>query len=464
MKKVVIIGAGPGGYYAALLLSGANLDVTLIDKEYTGGTCLNIGCIPTKTLLDHLSLLEHFQDSCSKRKVFSCDGIKISHENLRAFQSEVILQLKQGLEKLFKKRNIKLVHGHGKLITDKKVFVSTTRSSFETSADEIIIATGSKPKGIPGFAFDGSLIVSSDAIWNIPKVPKDLLVIGSGPIGIEFARIFHALGSKVTIAEIKESLCPVLDLEISENLRRSLKRRNIAFKINMATKFLEVSNGKVGIQFLSTQDEKKETREYEQILIAVGREPNTSDIGLDKAGIETEGPGYIKVNKNLETNKKNIWAVGDVTNYPQLAHTASYQARVVAGNILGGKQTFDDRFIPSCIFGYPEIAFVGLTEELAKEKGLNYKVGRYLFLASGKAKASGLTEGMVKIIMDTKTKKILGAHIIGPEASNLIHELVVAMQNDLTVEQVAHSIHAHPTYSEVVLEALEDCLGEAAHV
>jgi dihydrolipoamide dehydrogenase len=326
------------------------------------------------------------------------------------------------------------------------------------------MACGSKPKGVPTFEFDNKFIVSSDNIWNIPSVPNNLLVVGSGPIGIEFARIFHALGSKVTISEIKESICPILDLEISEHLVRSLKKRGVLIRSNTASKFVETSNGKVKVQFISAIDGTKEPSEFDQVLVAVGRKPNTENIGLEEAGIELEGGGFIKVNEYLQTNKSNVWAIGDVTNFPQLAHTASFQARIVSSNILGEKITFCGDLIPSCIFGYPEIAFVGQTEEALKESKVSYKAGKFLFLTSGKAKASGLTEGIVKILMDNNSQKILGAHIIGPEASNLIHELVVAMQNNLTVPQIASSIHIHPTYSEVVLEALEDCLGEAVHI
>lgn len=464
MKKIVIIGSGPGGYFAALKLAKSGCEVTLIEKNYAGGTCLNVGCIPSKTLLDHTSLFEHFKESALKKKLFSCNGISINQEYLRSYQLEVIKQLKEGLEKLFKNKKINFVIGEARLVSNKKVLVKSVDKEVEIEAADIVIACGSKPKGVPTFEFDDKCIVSSDNVWNIPKVPKDLLVVGSGPIGIEFARVFHALGSKVTVSEIKELICPILDLEISEHLVRSLKRRGIIVKPNTASKFLEKGNDKVKVQFISAIDGTKETSEFDQVLIAVGRKPNTENIGLEEAGIEIEGGGFIKVNEYLQTNKSNVWAIGDITNFPQLAHTASFQARIVSSNILGKKIAFCGDLIPSCIFGYPEIAFVGQTEEALKEKKVSYKVGRFLFLASGKAKASGLTEGIVKILMDTNSKKILGAHIIGPEASNLIHELIVAMQNGLTVPQIANSIHIHPTYSEVVLEALEDCLGEAVHV
>lgn len=461
LKDIVVIGAGPGGYHVAVLLARLGFNVTLIEKEHIGGTCLNIGCIPTKALLDHTSLFEHFQGVLNKKKIYSGSDIKINTENLRAFQIDIISQLKAGLERLFNNKKIKLVSGEAKILSSKKIRVN---NNTDIEADHIIIAVGSEPKTVPGFNFDKNIIVSSDDIWNIPRVPKNFLIIGSGPIGVEFARVFQVLGSKVTIAEIKEKICPLLDTEISENLARSLKRRGINLKPNCASKFVKLEDGLVTVEFLSTVGTSKETNQFDMVLVAVGREPNTKNLGLENAHVELEGSGFIKVNSKLQTSEKNIWAVGDVTNYPQLAHTASFQARVVADNINGKETNFNGNVIPSCIFGYPEVAFVGATEDELKEKKINYKTGKYLFLGSGKAKASGLTEGLVKILMDANTKKILGAHIIGSEASNLIHELVVAMQNSLTVEQVAHSIHAHPTYSEVVLEALEDCLGAAVHV
>ena len=465
MKKVVIIGSGPGGYHAALRLAGSqSVEIILIEKNFAGGTCLNVGCIPSKTLLEYTSLFEYFLESSTRKKIFLNGKPDISLEGLRSFQQEVINQLQQGLEKLFKKRNISLIYGEAKLLSDRRVCVTKEKEKREFDADEIIIAVGSKPRSIPGFGFDKKFIVSSDDTWNIPSVPESLLIIGSGPIGVEFARVFSVLGSNVTLAEIQNRICPILDVEISENLARSLKRRKIILKPNFASKFVEFKKDKISVEFISTVDSKKELSEFNQILVAVGRRPNTEGLGLENAGVELEPQGFIKVNQYLETSQKNIWAIGDVTNFPQLAHTASFQARVVADSILGKRRSFKGDIIPSCIFGYPEVAFVGATEEALKEKGTDYKAGRFLFLASGKGKASGHTEGLVKILMDNKSKKILGAHIVGPEASNLIHELVVAMHNDLTVDNVASSVHAHPTYSEAVLEALEDCLGEAVHV
>lgn len=464
-RKIVIIGSGPGGYHAAISLAKSNYDITTVEKNLIGGTCLNVGCIPTKVLLDHLSLFEHFRESAQKKKLFTgANDISVSHEVLKSYQKNVIKQLQQGLEKLFTKNKIKFVCGEGKLLQNKKVRVTGDNGSVELDADEIIIATGSKPKSIPGFTFDKDLIVSSDHIWDIPRIPERLLVIGSGPIGIEFARVYNILGSKVTISEIQEKICPILDKELSENLVRSLKRRGITVKPNYASKLIEKKDKSVLVEFISTENSHKEQNEFDQVLIAVGREPNTNNLGLETLKIEMEQGMFIKVNKYLETSVPNIWAIGDITNYPQLAHTASSQARVVAHTISGQKIAFSGDVIPGCIFGYPEIAFVGQNEEELKEKNINYKTGKFLFLASGKAKASGLTEGLVKILMDVNTQKILGAHIIGPEASNLIHEIVIAMQNNLTVKQLTESIHAHPTYSEVILEALEDCLGEGIHV
>ena len=464
-KKIIIIGSGPGGYHAAIRAASIfpENEVTIIEKQNIGGTCLNVGCIPTKALLDHLSLYEHFTETTNKRKIFSTTNTQIEIEGLRKHQTSIINQLQQGLEKLFKKKKIKLVVGEAKLNSVGKISVKTKENQIEFEADEIIIATGSKPKTIPGFSFDGKIIVSSDDIWNIPKIPKKLLIIGSGPIGIEFSRVFNQLGSKVTIAEIQEKICPLLDNELSENLVRSLKKRNIILKPNTASKLVEKKNDSATVEFISTVESKKEQEEFDQILIATGRKPNTESLGLKDCGIELEPQGHIKVNNCLQTNNPNIWAVGDVTNFPQLAHTASFQGRVVAENIAGNKKEFSGKFIPSCIFGYPEVAFVGFTEEEIKEKKINYKVGKSLFLASGKSKASGLTEGVVKILIDNTSKMILGAHIIGPEASILIHELVVAMQNKISAEQLTETIHAHPTYSEVILESLEDCLGKAIH-
>lgn len=464
MKKVIIIGAGPGGYHAAIILAKAGVNVTVVDKSLIGGTCLNVGCIPTKTLLDQTSALEHLRE-LFKKKIFSIQGdtttLNIEVENLRNFQSEVIKQLQQGLEKLFLKNKITLIRGKAKLLNGKKIEVKTEEGNKILEADEIIIATGSRPKNIPSFEIDGKTILNSDQVWNVPKIPKSLLVVGSGPIGVEFARVFNALGTKVTIAELQDIICPILDKEISENLSRSLKRRGITLKSSFATKLLEKRENSVQVQFISTKETLKETQEFEQILIAVGRTPNLENLGIEE--IQLENNTFIKVNEYLETSVKNVWAIGDVTSYPQLAHTASFQARIVSKNILGAQKKFNGNLIPSCIFGYPEVAFIGKNEEQLKEENVEYKTGKFLYLASGKAKAGMHTEGLVKVLMDKTTKKILGCHIIGAEASSIIHEAVIAMQNDITVSQLAESIHAHPTYSEILLEALEDCLGEAVY-
>lgn len=469
MKKVVIIGAGPGGYTTAIKLSKQGCKVILIDKNYAGGTCLNVGCIPTKSLLDHTSLFEHFKETGARKQIFNIDGeISINAEALRKFQSQVVSQLTQGLEKLFKSKNIEFIKGTAKIISSGKVEIKKAPQNgaepipeiIET--DEIVIATGSKPKGVPTFEFNGKNVITSDEIWNIPDIPKKLLIVGSGPIGTEFARVFNVLGSEVTLAEIQESICPILDSEMSENLERSLKRRKIKIRKNFASKQISKNEEQVKVEFISTKSSDKAEDIFDKVLIAVGRTPNLEELGLKEAGIELEKGVFIKVDKNLKTTAPNIWAIGDVTSYPQLAHTASFQARVVANNIVGEScEEFNGDLIPSSVFGYPEVAFVGKTEN--ELQGKNYKVGKSLFLASGKAKASGLTEGLVKIIMDVDTKEILGAHIIGPEASNLIQELVVAMQFNIGVDKIIKSIHGHPTYSEVVHEALEACLGEAVH-
>lgn len=466
MKKVVIIGGGPGGYHTALYLAKAGYQITVIEKDHIGGTCLNVGCIPSKTLLDTASLFEHFS-SLTNSEVFLNSNPSFNLLGLQKMQTKVINELQQGLYKLIKKSKINFLSGEAVLLSDKKVQIKSKENNVEIEADEIVLATGSSPKTISGFEFDERLIVSSDDIWNIPVVKEKLLIIGSGPIGIEFARIYNTLGTKVTIVEIKEKICPILDCEISENLSRSLKKRGIQLKPNFATKIINKDKDKVVVELINIATGQREQNEFDQVLVAVGRTPSINNLNLESVGIEREENGFIRVNKYLQTNKTNIWAIGDITNFLQLAHTASFQARVVAKNIMSGKngkiQEFHSEYIPSCIFGYPEIAFVGMTEEILKEKNISYKVGKSLFLTNGKAKASGLTEGIAKVLVEDKTNKIFGAHIIGAGASDLIHELVVAMQNNLTASDVIKSIHAHPTYSEAVLDALENCLGESVY-
>ena len=460
MVDVVIIGAGPGGYQAAIDLAKNGQSVTIVDYGNLGGTCLNVGCIPTKALLDNVSLYEHFVNMSAKEGIFNLTNPspKISQEELRKFQRKIIDQLRFGIEKAFKELKINFINGRAEFKSEKEIKVYLNKGEItEIKANNFIIATGSKPRQVPGFQFDGKKIFSSDDIWDVPFVPNRLLIVGSGPIGIEFGRVFKALGSEVTISEIREKICPILDGEISEALARSLKKRNIKLLPNFAAKFTGKINEEIEIEFLSTEQSEKKKEKYDGVLVAVGRKANIENLNLESVNLELEGE-FIKTNGYLQTTAENIWAVGDVTKYPQLAHTASFQARVVAKNILGEKIKFDGDSIPSSIFGYPEVAFVGKTEEQLKEEGIKYKTGKSFFLASGKAKASGLTEGVVKILMDMNSKKILGAHIIGPEASNLIQEIVLAMKCNLRVHEVVEAIHGHPTYSETVFEALENSL------
>lgn len=463
-KSIVIIGSGPGGYTLALLLSKKGFEVKIVEKKSIGGACLNVGCIPTKTLLDNLFLFEHFSDSVNKKKLFYGNDLTINVSELKKYQESVINQLSTGLLNLFKKNNIEFINGEASFIEKNKIVVKSETEERILTEDIFVIATGSKPKSIPGFEFDNKIVLSSDDIWNIPKVPQKMLILGSGPIGIEFARVFRALGSEIIICEIKESFCPILDQEISENLERSLKKRKIVVKKGTNAKIVDKKddNATAKIEFLNLKTQEKVQEEFDLILVAAGREPNTLNLNLSKAEIKQKR-NFIEVNQYLQTTNENTYAIGDVTDYPQLAHTASFQARTVAKNIYGEKTKFNSEFIPSCIFGFPEVAFIGKTEENIKEQGISYTVGKYSFIGLGKAKASGLNEGIVKVIMEKETKKILGAHIIGPEASSLIHELLIAMQNDITVDKIVGSIHAHPTYSEAVLEALEGCLGEAIH-
>jgi len=457
--RLAILGAGPGGYVAAIKAAQLGAQVSVIEDTEVGGTCLNRGCIPTKTLLATTELLH-------KAKNIEEYGLEISGQiipNLSKIMERknkvVSIQVK-GIRSLFKSWGINLIEGKGMILGPEKIEVKKKDGSTEiVGADKIIIATGSRPAQLPLFPFDGEHILSSDEALSIKSIPKSLIIIGAGVIGCEFAFIFSELGTDITILEIMPRAISLEDPEISEILERELKKKKI--KLMTGIKITEVKSQHDGIHVYL---EGGKEFVAEKLLVSVGRALNSGAIGLEAVGVQKGTKGEIVVNEKMETNIGSIYAIGDVTGRLLYAHVASTQGKIAAKNVMGGNEKMDYGVVPYAIFTSPEIAAVGLKENQAIEKGIKVKTGHFQFRAIGKAHVMGEITGFVKFVSDETSDRILGVHIIGPHASDLIHEAAVAIKSGLKTKDIADTIHSHPTLSEAMMEAAEDVHGEAIHV
>ena len=457
--KLAILGAGPGGYVAAIKAAQLGAEVTVIEDRAVGGTCLNWGCIPTKTMIASADLLAKLREldkfGLELNGIISPNMTKIVER-----KNKVVGTLVKGIIGLFKSRGIVLREGRGMLTSPNDIRITSSDGSGETiSADRIIIATGSRPAQIPAFPFDGKNIISSTEALELTEIPKSLLIVGAGIIGCEFACLYRELGSEVTIIEMLDRAVATEDREISELLEKELRKKKIKLYVNIRVDKVDVRENGLHV-FLSDGMELI----AEKALVSAGRALNSDNIGLETVGVRTGKRGEIAVNERMETNLPGLYAIGDVTGILMLAHVASAQGVVAAKNIMGIDAVMDYKVVPAAIFTSPEIASVGLREHEAVEKGLKIKTGQFPFRGLGKAHAIGEITGFLKIVADEQTDRILGAHIIGPHASDLIHEIAVAMRNGLTIKDISGTIHAHPTLAEGLWEAAEDVHGEAVHV
>jgi dihydrolipoamide dehydrogenase len=457
--RIVIIGAGPGGYVAAIRAAQLGAQVNVIEDKEIGGTCLNRGCIPTKAIIASTETLEKIRNAQEFGLEIKGD-ISFSLERIIERKDKVVSILVKGIKGLFKGWGIELLGGRGKILKPGKVkAILKDGTEKEIDADKIIIATGSRPMNIRTFPFDGEKILSSDDILRLKEIPKSLIIIGAGVIGCEFANIFRSLGTEITMVEMMPHAVSTEDEEISEILERELKKKKIKLILN--TKVEKVTKENVGM--VATLTDGSEIH-AEKILVSIGRAFNTEDLGLEEIGLEKGKRGEILVNERMETNIQGIYAIGDVIGGIMLAHVASTEGLVAVENALGGNRHIDYNIVPSGIFTSPEIGSVGLREKDAIQKGYDIKIGRFPFRALGKAHASGEIAGMVKIIADAKDDRVLGVHIIGPHATDLVHEAALAMKMGATAKDIAHTIHAHPTFSEAIMEASEDVHGMAIHI
>lgn len=457
--KLVILGAGPGGYVAAIKAAQLGARVTVIEESEVGGTCLNNGCVPTKTLLSTTKLLHKARNSEEY-------GIEISGQIMPNFskimerKNKVVSTLVRGIRSLLKNWRVNIIEGKGMFISPEKIEVKRKDGSTEiVEVDKIIIATGSRPAQLPLFPFDGEHILSSDDALNIKSIPKSLIIVGAGVVGCEFAFIFNELGTVVTMLEIMPRAISTEDFEISEILERELKKNKI--KLMTGVKVNRVKAQHDGIH-VYLEGEKELVAE--KLLVSVGRALNSEGIGLEATGIKKGLKGEILVNEKMETNIEGIYAVGDVIGGLMLAHVASREGIIAAKNAIGGDEKVDYGVVPYSIYTSPEIASVGLREHQAAERGIKVRTGHFQFRSLSKAHAIGEIEGIIKIVSDYTSDRILGVHIIGPYASELIHEATIAIKSGLKTKDIAETIHAHPTLSEGLMEAAEDVYGEAIHV
>jgi dihydrolipoamide dehydrogenase len=452
---IAIIGGGPGGYVAAIRAAQQGACVCLIEADQVGGTCLNRGCIPTKALYSSALLLKRIQGAAAH-------GIEVGETHFDfskavARKDEVVKKLVGGIEQLLKAQGVEVYRGRASLEGQGQVRIRRPEVTARLKAKNIIIATGSRSVRPEAFPVDGKNVLTSREILAIKELPASLLVIGGGYIGCEFTSIFAAFGTKVTLVEQLPSLLGHTDSHIVREVEKAFKEVGVTVFKDTSVDSLEVRDGKVGVTLSGEQD-----LTVDKVLIAVGRVPNCDDLGLEECGVKTE-KGAIVVDEGMRTSQTGIFAIGDVTNIIQLAHVASYQAGIAVTNALGGDAKADYRVVPSAIFTLPEIGQVGLTEDQARKEGIDLKVGRFSYQASSKALCDGEAQGQVKLVSAADDGRILGASVVGEEASTLISEVAAAMQAGMSAEALGSTIHAHPTLPEMLMEAAEDTQGLAVH-
>jgi dihydrolipoamide dehydrogenase len=452
---LIVVGSGPGGYVAAIRAGQLGLKTAIVEKDDKfGGTCLHVGCIPTKDLLLNAEVYDYFKNA--KEFGIVTKEFSVDWQAVLARKNKIVTKLSKGVEFLLKKNHVEMIRGFGKLAGPGKISVTDPQGATqEIAAKSIVLATGSEARLLPGLQPDPKTILTNKEILSLPAVPKSMVIIGAGAVGVEFASIFHRFGTKVTVLEMLPHAVPLEDEEVSVELEKSFKHQGIA--IQTQAKVAKVAKTAAGITLEYTVgDAKPQTVEAETCLVAVGRAPNTANIGLEKTRIKLER-GFVKTNGFMQTEEPGVYAIGDiVANSPLLAHVASMEGIVAVTHAAGkAAESINYRQIPNCTYTEPEVASVGLTERQAREAGHKVKIGKFPYAGVSKAAILGTREGFVKVVSEERYGEILGVHIIGPRATETIAEAVMAMRLEGTVDDIAHTIHAHPTLAEG--------MGEAAH-
>ena len=459
--QVAVIGGGTGGYVAAIRAAQLGLEVTLVEREYLGGVCLNVGCIPSKALI-HVAGLKAEIEHADKLGLVT-QGTKVDLSKVILWKNGIVEKLRKGIESLLLSHKVQVVTGSARLTGERSFDVESADAHGRFEFKHLIIATGSSAAEIPGMTRDGELIVNSTDALDLEELPERLVVIGAGAVGLELGMVYAKLGSKVTILEGLPTLLPMLDSQIPPVIERSLKNMDIG--LVLGAKVSGVKRTSSGAELSYTDADGDKTLVANRVLVAVGRRPNTSDIGLDKTGIKLDKKGFVQVNERMETSVRGIYAIGDIVSGPMLAHKASYQGKVAAEVIAGQPAAFDGVEVPSVIFTDPEIAVVGLTEDEAKKQGIKVKSGVFPFKALGRTLTLG-QEGMgfSKVVSDAETGTVLGVHIVGPSASDIIAEGCLAVASASHVDDLTLTIHAHPTLPESIEEAAEQVEHRAIHI
>lgn len=455
--KLVVIGGGPGGYVAALKAAMLGAEVTVVEKHKVGGTCLNVGCIPTKALLACSDVYGIVKEA-DKYGVTIEGNVTADFSTMMQRKDKVVAQLVKGIEALFEARKVRLVNGLGKLVSKNEVEVTKEDGTKEViQADKIILATGSVPAAPGFFKYDGKRVITSDEVLNLKEQPKSMIIVGGGVIGCEIGQFLHRMGTEVKIVEMLPQLLPLEDEDVAKQLQRTFKQQKLKFFVGDGIASVDVEEDKVVTKLNSGK-----VLEAEMMLIAVGRRPYIEGLGVEELGIETNR-GKITVNKRMETNVEGIYAIGDLVVGPDLAHVASREGIIAVENALLNKnKEMSYKAVPGCVFTEPEVASVGMKEKAAKEAGINYKVGKFDFRGLGKAQAMGKIQGFVKVITDEKDV-IIGAAIIGERATDMLGELTAACELGITAQQLGEVIHPHPTLAEAMMEALHDVHKQCVH-
>jgi dihydrolipoamide dehydrogenase len=460
---VIIIGAGPAGYVSAIRASQLGLRTAIVDKKWLGGVCLNVGCVPSKSLLKNADIAYTLRKR-AKEFGFSFDNLTLDYSSAVKRSRKAANRLTKGVGFLMKKNNIDVYMGNAKFTSADTITVTNNEGEItELTANDIVIATGARTSVPKGWEIDGEKVLTYLEAILQEKLPSSVIIIGAGAIGAEFATIWNSYGADVTLVEMLPQILPLEDEEISKEVAKSFKRRKI--KVLTSHRVESIEKDENGVKIIVSTDGETKTLEAEQTLVAIGFTPNTENFGLEMLGIQLTERKAIAIDERMATNIPGIWAIGDVTAKLMLAHVGSAQGIICAENIVGAETiTLDYRMMPRATYSHPQVASFGLTEKQAIEEGHNLQIGKFPFLASGKALGLGETEGFVKIISDEHSGEILGAHMVGPEVTELLPELTLAQMNELTTEEIARNVHAHPTLTEVVMEAAHAAEGNPIHI
>jgi dihydrolipoamide dehydrogenase len=458
--EALVIGSGPGGYVAGIRLGQLKKKALVVERDKPGGICLNVGCIPSKALINASKYYDKFRHGADIGIL--ADNIRLDMAKLQSWKGEVVSKLTGGVRTLLKANNCDYRTGTARLTSRNTVELQQKDGPVTIQADNIVLATGSRPIEIPGFKFDGKLIVDSTGALDFAQVPERFLVVGGGYIGIEIGTLYAKLGAKVTVVEALPAILPGTDPELAQVVSRKLKKLGVEVMTGAKAKSWTEKSGKAAVT-LELAGGQEATVEVDNVLVSVGRRPNSENLGLEAVGVKIER-GFVPTDRRMRTNVPGIYAIGDLVGQPMLAHKASREAEVVAEVIAGHKSEMDVRTIPSVIFSDPEIASAGITADEAEKKGHKVKIGKFPFVALGRAIANADTDGFVKVVIDADSKEVLGIHVVGNGASDIIAEAALAIEMGALADDISLTIHAHPTLPEAIMEAAKASLGEAIHI